>query len=326
MQIFKPVCNFSPRRDKHSSSHHGSSGKDKHRDKDRQSSSHKSSSKDKHRDKEKPATSHDKEKEKEKDKEKHSSSSGNKEHKSSRHDKDKHKSSGRDKERDRDKDRHKSSSSKHHSSSGSSAKHRDKDKHNFSKPVDKHKASSHSNGNGAVDPLAIKEEPLNASAVSYGEHSQVYFNGATDAKLQQKCYVDVSQSSCDYSLSQFRSDEPSFHIKAEASDDDDNSRFGSNYKNLNETDVKHSTAIIEQSDDEEDIPIAARKKMKREVSEDEEDVPLAARKKVKTEKKAKKKKREQSDCDDEEEDHDEKPKKKKVKKEKVSKWHRFFGE
>lgn len=160
--------------------------------------------------------------------------------------------------------------------------------------------------------VQVKEEPIN---VSFGEHSEVYLNGIRDHKLEQKCFVDVSQSSCDYSLSQFRADESSFHIKAEVSDDDDNSRFGTRFSHQNN--IQNSTTVAEQSDDEEDIPIAMRKQMKREISEDEEDVPLAARKKVKTEKKAKKKKREESDYDDEE-DYDDKPKKKKVKKEKVS--------
>lgn len=137
-------------------------------------------------------------------------------------------------------------------------------------------------------------------------------------------------SSCDYSMAQFRPDESSFQIKAEASNDED-SQFGSYVTNNVQDDQFDPLALRADEkpflnvetvdivdDDEEDIPIAARKKVKREISDDDEDdIPLTARKKIKTEKKAKKKKHEQSDYDDAD-DYDEKPKKKKVKKEKVN--------
>lgn len=124
----------------------------------------------------------------------------------------------------------------------------------------------------------------------------------------RECFVNVSQiseaSSCDYSMSQFRADESAFSIKneaAEADDDSQESAFGNN--------------DTLDSQDDEDVPIAQRKKIKREISDDEDEMPLTARKKPKTEKKEKKIKREPSD-DDEENDYD-KPKKKKIKKEKV---------
>lgn len=101
-------------------------------------------------------------------------------------------------------------------------------------------------------------------------------------------------------MSQFRADESAFDIKAEADDDSQESAMD---------DVE----VNDPLDDDEDMPIAQRRKIKREISDDEEDMPLTARK-IKTEKKAKKVKREPSDDED---DYD-KPKKKKIKKEKVS--------
>lgn len=135
-------------------------------------------------------------------------------------------------------------------------------------------------------------------------------NSSRDIKLEQECYVNMSQaSSCDYSLSQFRKDESSFHIKAEAEDREDTYHYDNNIS-CNES----KPTIDADEDDEEDMPIASRK-LKRKISEDEDDVPLTSRKKGKNEvKKAKKKKH--ADSDDDEDDYD-KPKKKKVKKEKV---------
>lgn len=169
--------------------------------------------------------------------------------------------------------------------------------------------------------------------VSYASNAPIYHNGIRDVKLEQECYVNMSQaSSCDYSMSQFRPDESSFQVKAEAFNDED-SQFGSYVTNnvqddqfdplglrVVQADPKPDSDIAQNDivdDDEEDIPIAARKKVKREISDDDEDdIPLTSRKKIKTEKKAKKKKHDQSDYDDAD-DYDEKPKKKKVKKEKV---------
>ena len=104
-------------------------------------------------------------------------------------------------------------------------------------------------------------------------------------------------------MSQFRADESAFSVKGEAAEADDDSQeraFGN---------------FTLDSQDDEDVPIAQRKKIKREISDDEDEMPLTARKKPKTEKKEKKIKREP--CDDDEEDDYDKPKKKKIKKEKV---------
>lgn len=146
---------------------------------------------------------------------------------------------------------------------------------------------------------------MDTANYSFSESNAIQANGI------RECFVNVSQmseaSSCDYSMSQFRADESAFIIKAEATADDD-TRDGNNY-------VGYGNDTIDSQDDDEDIPIAQRKKIKREISDDnEDDVPLTARKKPKTEKKEKKIKREPSD--DDEDDYD-KPKKKKIKKEKV---------
>lgn len=102
-------------------------------------------------------------------------------------------------------------------------------------------------------------------------------------------------------MSQFRADESAFIMKGEA---DDESQQSANYEAY-----RNDTL---DSQDDEDIPIAHRKKVKREITDDEDDMPLTSRKKIKTEKKEKKIKREPSDDEDED-----KPKKKKIKKEKV---------
>lgn len=137
----------------------------------------------------------------------------------------------------------------------------------------------------------------------------------------RECFVNVSQisetSSCDYSMSQFRPDESAFSIKGEANDDSQESAY------IDERDgVNFNNILNDNQDDDEDVPIAQRKKIKRELSDDDEDdVPLTARKKVKSEKKEKKIKRQPSD---EEEDNEyDKPKKKKIKKDKVFFWGYF---
>lgn len=149
----------------------------------------------------------------------------------------------------------------------------------------------------------MKEEirdPLDDANFAFSETDAIQANGI------RECFVNVSQmseaSSCDYSMSQFRADESAFYIKSEAPEGDDDSQ---------ESAFGNDTL---DSQDDEDVPIAQRKKIKREISDDEDEMPLTARKKPKTEKKEKKIKREPSD--DEEDDYD-KPKKKKIKKEKV---------
>lgn len=123
------------------------------------------------------------------------------------------------------------------------------------------------------------------------------------------CFVNVSQiseaSSCDYSMSQFKNDESAFSLKGEADDKSQESMCFE--RDGNDT-------LDGQEDDDEDIPIGHRRRIKREISDDEDEMPLTARKRPKTEKKENKIKREL--CDDEDDEYD-KPKKKKIKKEKV---------
>lgn len=140
----------------------------------------------------------------------------------------------------------------------------------------------------------MQRDPLrDTENSSYTDTNSAQGNGIRD------CFVNMSQisesSSCDYSMSQFRADESAFIMKGEADDESQQSANYEAYRN-----------------DEEDIPIAHRKKVKREITDDEDDMPLTSRKKIKTEKKEKKIKREPSDDEDED-----KPKKKKIKKEKV---------
>lgn len=196
----------------------------------------------------------------------------------------------RDKEHHRDKAKHSSKSSHDH--------HRERDR-------EKKATENGVSHNKAEQVAIIKEElrdPLDNANFSFSETNAIQANGI------RECFVNVSQisetSSCDYSMSQFRADESAFYIKSEAAEaDDDNSQ---------ESAFGNDTL---DSQDDEDVPIAQRKKIKREISDDEDEMPLTARKKQKTEKKEKKIKREPSDGD-EEDDYD-KPKKKKIKKDKV---------
>lgn len=275
-------------RDKHHSS--SSSGKDKHRDKDRHSS-HKSKDKDKDKDKHREHKSH-------------SSSNGDghvKEKKSSSHDKDRskeHKSSSTFKHPSSNNSsskhhtgsssskHHSSSSSKHHSSSSSSKHHsssshksrdKDKDRHHSSKSSSNHdkdkvKKVATENGNQSVGPInnditVIKEEhdPLDTSDYSFGENNKLQANGIRD------CYVNVSQlsqaSSCDYSMSQFRKDESDFVIKGDLKVDMEEA-------SSEEVDVTNNDQNAFDNDDNDDVPIASRKKIKRELSDDEDEAPV----------------------------------------------------
>lgn len=123
--------------------------------------------------------------------------------------------------------------------------------------------------------------------------------------------VDVSQnSSCDYSLSQFKDEECSLPVKSENETESEN----------NFVDVKGEPDDEEYeneaaNDSEEDIPLSKRKKVE---IDSEDEAPLFQRKKAKTEKKAKKKKRMKEESDDEDDESDYgKSKKKKAKKETV---------
>ena len=95
------------------------------------------------------------------------------------------------------------------------------------------------------------EEPNN----DYVESCSGYDNGiepkeepqSEDIKREQS--FNVSQaSSCDYSMSQFKNDEPPFEVKEEATYEDE-----SMYRE-EEPDVED-----EEDEDEEDIPLAKRK-------------------------------------------------------------------
>lgn len=211
--------------------------------------------------------------------------------------------SRRDKHRDKEHREHREhgDKEKHHSSKSSHDRHKERDK----------KATENGVAHIKSEPVvAIKEEqrdPLDTSNYSFSETNAIQANGI------RECFVNVSQmseaSSCDYSMSQFRADESAFSIKGDRDTyDDSQASFAYNNDTLDGQG---------DDDEEEDMPIAQRKKIKCEISDDDEedDMPLTARKKPKTEKKAKKMKREPSD--DEADDYD-KPKKKKIKKEKVS--------
>lgn len=154
-----------------------------------------------------------------------------------------------------------------------------------------------------AEPMVVDEvlrDPLDTTNFQYSETNAIQANGI------RECFVNVSQiseaSSCDYSMSQFRADESAFSIKGGVDEESqDCTSFGPDGNDMLD------------SQDDEDLPIAQRKKIKRELSDDEDDMPLTARKKPVAEKKVKKIKREASDDED---DYD-KPKKKKIKKEKV---------
>ncbi|XP_030377996.1 DNA topoisomerase 1 [Scaptodrosophila lebanonensis] len=316
-------------KDRHkSSSSSSSSGKDKHRDKERDgSNSHRSSS---------SSSSH-----RDKDSSKHkssSSSSSSSHHKSSSKDKER-----RDKDRDREKERSSSSSSsskdKHrdHKSSSSSSS-RDKDRSHkssssssSSSSKNKHSSSKHSSSSKepSYDGVFVKPEPVSQpphetnnidplhhtalydpapalsngiDATDNGGYKNGYEESFGEIKKEEESFNLSQASSCDYSMSQFRADEPPFVLKQEATYTEDDSA-------LND---------FGEVDDEEDVPLAMRKR-KQVINDDEEendddDIPLLARKRIKKEAKEKnKKKRPKEEFDDE--NGSTKPKKKKVKKE-----------
>lgn len=82
------------------------------------------------------------------------------------------------------------------------------------------------------------------------------------------CYVNVSQlsqaSSCDYSMSQFRHDESAFVIKGDLKDEVEEA-------SSEEVDVTNNDR---NAFDDDDVPIASRKKIKRELSDDEDEAPV----------------------------------------------------
>ncbi|XP_065366156.1 DNA topoisomerase 1 [Calliphora vicina] len=345
------------RDDKHKSS--SSSSSSSHRDKDRErsdkdkhkssssssSSSHKSSSKDKER--------RDKDRDR---KEGSSSSSSSKDKDRSDRDKDKdrhHKSSSSSssssRDKDREKDRHRSSSSskhKHSSSSSKSSSSSSRKDGEFIKPEPLSQPSNHSqeNGfNGDVLSHDIKQEqftqdPLETSSNGLNQTFE------DNNKREDERSFNVSQaSSCDYSMSQFREDEPPFIAKEETSYKEESSMKYEDEESPDEEfkpeeeeededmplamrKTKSETPqeqMDEDDDDEEDIPLAKRKmKIEEDDEDDDEDVPLLARKKPKKESKSKSKDKKKKRAKEEEEEDDyadEKPKKKKKKENKAVK-------
>ncbi|XP_067640590.1 DNA topoisomerase 1 isoform X2 [Eurosta solidaginis] len=350
-------------KDKHHSSS-SSSSKDKHRDKDKDGSKHSSSSSSSHRDKDRDkdkdkhksssssssshhkSSSKDKEKrDKDRDRKESSSSSSkvkDKDKDKQRHHKSSSSSSSRDK--DKDKDRHRSSSSskhKHSSSSSSKSLSSSGDKAKLTdgefikpEPISQPSTAAPSNGYN-TDFVALKPEPvgnelMDDSNTGFENRSQPKdgYEEKPNFKVEES-NINISQaSSCDYSMSQFKEDEPDFIVKEEAEvsgeeepeqntaeceeDDDEDIPLAKRKANTQVRDP-----LDDDVDDEEDIPLAKRK-IKTDIEEDDdEDVPLLARKKVKKEassgKSKNKKKRIKEEY--EEDDYEEsKPKNKKTKK------------
>ncbi|XP_018800445.1 PREDICTED: DNA topoisomerase 1 [Bactrocera latifrons] len=325
-------------RDKERDGKHSSSSSSSHRDKDKDkpkssssssSSHHKSSSKDKER----------KDKDRERKESSSSSSSKDKDKERDRH----HKSSSSSSSSSRDKDRYRSSSSssKHKHSSSSSSKSSSGDKSKLidgefikPEPISQPLIDSQSNGYN-TDFVALRPEPVGND---YMDESNTGFDNSQngkdgyeekpDIKMEEQ-NINISQaSSCDYSMSQFKEDEPSFVVKEEASADED-SMFKQEPENqeyeddeedvplaMRKTNIKTITPIAEEEDDEENVPLAKRK-IKVEVEEDDdEDMPLLARKKAKKESSSGKTKNKKKRVKEEEEEEygETKPKKKKAKK------------
>ncbi|EDV47029.1 DNA topoisomerase 1 isoform X1 [Drosophila erecta] len=323
-------------KDRHKSS---SSSSSKHRDKDKErdgsSNSHRSSSSSSHRDKDGSSSSS-----------KHKSSSSSGHHKSSSKDKER---------RDKDKDRSSSSSSRHKSSSSSRDKERSSSSHkssSSSSSKSKHSSSRHSSSSSSskdppsYDGVFVKPEPVSQSLMHSGpvdpfqlqqlggyetaaaancngngndggvNYKNGYEESIVDIKKEDESFNNLSQaSSCDYSMSQFRADEPPFEVKHEQSYVEEDSSM--NY--IDQDDEG------EEMDDEEDVPLAMRKRKPEAtdrsdggMDDDDDDIPLLARKKVKKEK-IKKESKEKTKKRVKDEPNDDygsaKPKKKKMKKE-----------
>uniref|UniRef100_A0A1I8M5L5 DNA topoisomerase I n=1 Tax=Musca domestica TaxID=7370 RepID=A0A1I8M5L5_MUSDO len=337
------------RDEKHSSS---SSSKSSHRDKDREKDKERSSSdRDKHKSSSSSSSSGHKSSSKDKERRDKDRKEGSSSSSSSSKDKDRHhkSSSSSSSSRDKDKDRHHKSSS---SSSSSSSKHKHSSSSSSSKSSSKHDGDgfikpeplSQPQENGFNNVLAdikmedvkheqdikhetynnhnhetIKKEEVKQEMFSQDPLDSSYNNGYQKEHYEMNAPFDVSQaSSCDYSMSQFKEDEPAFVAKEEASYNEDDSQEmdqdesqEQNYDDNNEDEdddedmplaarksKQQHQVIQEEEDDEEDIPLAKRK-IKAEEDEDDEDVPLLARKKPKKEKsKEKKKKRVKEEEDD----------------------------
>jgi len=153
--------------------------------------------------------------------------------------------------------------------------------------------------------------------VAGANYKNGYEESIVDIKKEEESFNNLSQaSSCDYSMSQFRADEPPFVVKHEQSYAEEDSTM--NYND-------HDDDADEMNDDEEDVPLAMRKRKQEATdrpdggmdNDDDDDIPLLARKKVKKEK-IKKESKEKSKKRVKEEPSDDygnvKPKKKKMKK------------
>ncbi|CAO1430397.1 unnamed protein product [Diamesa tonsa] len=303
-------------RDKDKDKHSSSNGKDKERH-----SSSKSSHRDKDRtkersenDKDKSATSTSvfKEPTSKDDKDKHKSSSSSSKDKprsssSSHHSKDKEKH--RDREKDgKDGKEHKSSSSSHkHSSSSSGSKHRSKDKEKSSSSSghrrDKHSSSSSSRRDKDKssssrhkddDNVEVKQENITENNFN-GERSPIKNFSAPCERLEAS-----QNSSCDYSLSQFKDEESSLPVKSENDEDSVENNFVAVKEEVDDDDNDNESyeAVKKEEEDEseEDIPLSKRKKVE---PDSDDEIPLVARKKMKTEKSKKKKRAKTYDSESE---------------------------
>ncbi|KAI9582047.1 DNA topoisomerase 1 [Glossina fuscipes] len=305
-------------KEKHGSSSSSSSSKDKHRDKhrdrDEKHGSGSSSASNHHRDKDKErssdrdkhkssssSSSHHKSSSKHRDRSDKDRKEGSNSSTSSSKDKDKerhhHKSSSsssssRDKDRHHHKSSSSSSSSKHkHSSSRSSSSSHDKANRQdgeFIKPEPVSQSTeSYLQQNGFNENVMTTDIKQEINALDYQSNDNSFNNGykegyeiKSEFKPEEHNF-DVSQtSSCDYSMSQFKDDEPAFVIKAEARYSEDGI-----YKQEDEEEDDEENEEEEEEDEDEDIPLAMRKSKSNQFQEDEdneedeEDVPLAKRKK-----------------------------------------------
>ncbi|PNF22470.1 DNA topoisomerase 1 [Cryptotermes secundus] len=286
-------------KDKHKDRHKEHKDKEKHKDKDKQSSSgkedkhHSSSSsiKDKEREKEKKHKDEKKDKERE---HKSTSSSKDKEHKSSSSSKDKHNSCSSS--LSKDKDKHSSSSSSHkHSSSrdkySSTGSSRDKEKHGSGSDRDKHSSSSSDRKHKDKS----KDRDRNKVKSKEGE-------GHRDKKDKSEKTAKIKVEFGEEDKHQHVSSQSVEFIKEEPMDCSERLQPCVNsFHDQSPLNIKSETSrnIKSEEDTEEDIPLASRsgiEKVKRGWEDsDEDDVPLMARKKIKKESK---KRKEESDEED----------------------------
>ncbi|XP_017001462.2 DNA topoisomerase 1 isoform X2 [Drosophila takahashii] len=329
----------SKHRDKDKDKEHRSSSSSSHRDKDGSSSSssskHKSSSSSSSSSGHHKSSSKDKER-RDKDKDRSSSSSSSS---SSRHKSSSSSSSSRDKER---------SSSSSHKSSSSSSSSSSKSKHSSSRhsssqsssskeppsydgvfvkpePVSQPLMQQQQEHSGPIDPFHM-QQLINCNGNGNGnDYKNGYEESIVDIKKEDESFNNLSQaSSCDYSMSQFRADEPAFEVKHEQSYAEEDSTMNDNDQDeeADNEPEEMDNDNEEEDDDEEDVPLAMRKRKQEApdqadggMDDDDDDIPLLARKKVKKEPKEKSKKNKRVKEEPDDEYGSVKPKKKKIKKE-----------